>query len=210
MKAMLFRCLKVPSFITRGLLKKMIMNKKLQIAVVAPSTKVAFDLTQGLVSAMQCSLYDICIIAPDLEFTDHLKRLNIQVLKVPRCSNCSNIFSALGYILSLRKIFRRLKADIVLGCNTESAAYGSIAARVCGVGSIISLITEVDHLPYLHNIGLRCSHKVIFQDYNDRYVFDLFGLGDNKRAVVVNGCCSERACSEKANQSLINAMGLKR
>ncbi len=187
------------------------MKDNRNFILIAPSNKAAYELIQNLVPLLEYASYTAYVISPNEDSADSLLELGVGVIEVPQCKNSSNLFASVRYILSLRKVLRRLNPDAVLGYTTNPAVYGSIAARMCGVRSISLLIDEMDHIPFFHKLGYRSAQNIIFDDYNNRYVSELFDLIKRDAAWVINGCGlnSEKRWTTDYCEQLCDAMNLK-
>ncbi|MFI3293887.1 MAG: glycosyltransferase [Rikenellaceae bacterium] len=186
------------------------MNDNSNFILIAPSNKAAYELIQNLVPLLEYASYTAYVISPNEDSADRLLELGVKVIGVPQCKNSYNLFTAARYILTLRRVLRRLNPDSVLGYTTNPAAYGAIAARICGVRSISLLIDKMDHIPFFHKLGYLSAHNIIFDDYNNRYVSELFDLVKRDTAWVINGCGlkSEKRWTTDYCEQLYDAMNL--
>jgi glycosyltransferase involved in cell wall biosynthesis len=106
----------------------------------------------------------------------------------------------MAHLLSL---FRAVKPDVVLSYTVKPVVYGSIAARLAGVGEVFSIITGLGYLfsggrlggqarnvlaRFLYKLGLRGNRRVFFQNPDDRDFFERAGLLRRpEQAVLING-----------------------
>ena len=106
-------------------------------------------------------------------------------------------------IWSCVRLFRQFRPDVVIGYNAKPVIYASIAARLCGVPRVASIITGLGFSfagksfkqrlsqlaqKWLYRLALRGNSVVFFQNLDDRD--DLMRLGviaPDTRCVHVNG-----------------------
>lgn len=106
-------------------------------------------------------------------------------------------------LFDLIRLLRRVQPDVVLSYTIKPVVYGGLAARLCGVRSIYSLVTGLGYAfvegksvrrrlarvleSFLYRLSLRHSRLVFFQNPDDCRAFTEMGLVRNEQVVVVNG-----------------------
>lgn len=106
-------------------------------------------------------------------------------------------------LVKLTRLFRSLRPDVFLGYTIKPVIYGSLAARIAGVGRTYSMITGLGYsfsgsgmrskvIGYLvrsmYRLVLKRNDRVIFQNPDDlRLLLDLGLIESEDKARIVNG-----------------------
>jgi glycosyltransferase involved in cell wall biosynthesis len=132
-----------------------------------------------------------------------LKNANIKYIDVKLARTGLNPIADLGTVYYLYKIFRRYRPDQVFLYTGKPVIYGSIAAKLAGVGKIYSMITGIGSyfihqdlksrivrsiMSILYKVALSFNTKVFFQNLDD--VADFANgkiFNDPSRTVLTNG-----------------------
>lgn len=144
-------------------------------------------------------------VAPDA--TDEIKaglaKIGVTYYDIALHRRGLNPVKDLSSLWRLFRLFRSIKPDVVLGYTIKPVVYGSMAARLAGVGCISSMITGLGYTfmahsgrarilkalaVFLYRISIRHNRVVFFQNYDDLQVFDDYKLlSGNTRSVVIPG-----------------------
>jgi len=105
--------------------------------------------------------------------------------------------------INLMRLISRIHPDILLTYTIKPVIYGGLAARLCGVPSVYSMITGLGY-PFmespsliqrfsgliaqmLYRLSLKKSRKVFFQNSDDQTLFLEKGLVRSDQPVLING-----------------------
>lgn len=170
--------------------------------LISPKNRTAYNFRGDLISEIIKQGYKVYVTGPNKIDVDKIEALGAEFIEIPNDKNGVSITADLRYLRSLIKLFRRVKPTATLGYTVKPVIYGAIAARICGVKSINSMITGVGYLfisksrkakmlkslvLLLYRIGLRCANRVIFQNRDDRAEFIENGLVKESKTFIVNG-----------------------
>jgi glycosyltransferase involved in cell wall biosynthesis len=140
---------------------------------------------------------------PDAETESQLRALGVEYCPIQIARAGMNPLADVITLIDLIRLMQRVKPDVVLSYTIKPVIYGGLAARICGVASIYSLVTGLGYAfmdaatarqqmakrlaKFLYHLSLRYSRRVFFQNPDDCLAFIEMGLITQDRAVVVNG-----------------------
>ena len=129
-----------------------------------------------------------------------LKGMGVEYCPIRIARTGMNLLADLVTLFDMFQLINRIKPDVVLSYTIKPVIYGGIAAWLCGVRSIYSLITGLgyafmDGAPFLvrwlakvlYRASLYHSCRVFFQNPDDKSMFINMGILDQDKAVLVNG-----------------------
>jgi glycosyltransferase involved in cell wall biosynthesis len=161
-----------------------------------------------LLRALLAKGLDVHVAAPDLSQAEDIRReliaLGITLHEIRLKRTGTNPAAALGAVVELWRLMRRVQPDYVLGYTIKPVIYGSLAAWLAGVPKRFSLVTGLGYaftgeasgkrgvlrklIQRLYRFGLSKSHKVFFQNPDDQALFrQLDLLPADIPSCVVNG-----------------------
>ncbi|MFI3293541.1 MAG: glycosyltransferase family 4 protein [Rikenellaceae bacterium] len=170
--------------------------------LISPKNRTAHNFRGELISEIIKLGYTVYVTGPNQIDVDKIEQLGAKFIEIPNDKNGVNVLSDIKYLLNLISIFNTLKPEATLGYTVKPVIYGAIAARICRVKSITSMITGVGYLFIskslrakilksivlcLYKIGLASAHKVIFQNPDDRDEFVSNKLVSAAKTAIVNG-----------------------
>lgn len=136
---------------------------------------------------------------PTADYLPEVEELGITIYPVEMGRTGINPLHDLKYLLSVRKLLRSVRPEVVFGYTIKPVVYGSLAARMAGVPKIYSMITGLGHvfttenernrrlqkvIVFFYRRGLAVNDKVFFQNPDDLQEFlDRGMLKDRTRAV---------------------------
>lgn len=112
--------------------------------------------------------------------------------------NSKNPILDLALIEEFRRKFKRLKPDLIINYTHKPNIYGGLAAKILGIPSIAmvtglgyafinkGLINKVTR--FLYRLSSRYHKKFIFENIDDRKLFENSGLIRKGQGVSVKGC----------------------
>ncbi|NRA73983.1 MAG: glycosyltransferase family 4 protein [Rickettsiales bacterium] len=128
-----------------------------------------------------------------------LRKLNVETVNVNLDRASYNIFNDIFSFISLYKIFKKIRPDIVYLSNIKPVIYGSLAAKFCGIKKIYSTITGLGSIfvsgnkfvreltKLLYKFALRYNQKVFFQNSDDLSFFVHKKITEKEKVVLVDG-----------------------
>lgn len=178
--------------------------------VIASYPESLLNFRGPLIDALLKAGLTVHVVAPGLAVDSVVgKRLQVKgvaVHSVPMQRNGLNPIFDIVAFFALLKLMRRIKPEYVLSYTIKPVIYGTLASAVARVPQRFVLITGLGYafsgqkqsiglrtllrqlLLKLYKFALRFSHGVIFQNPDDKFLFQQLGLIDVNAAVtVVNG-----------------------
>lgn len=148
--------------------------------------------------------YKVHAFGPYIKEHNLIKLTNLGVRYKSTAMERKNVnpFSFITNILSLRKNIKKIEPDFIFSYTHKPVVVGALAGAFINNTKIISLITGTGHLFDDHNvkvklrkffgllifkIALSLSHKVIFQNPDNKDLFLSLGLVNKNKAFLVNG-----------------------
>ena len=128
--------------------------------LISPINRSVYNFRGDLIKEIQSKGYEVVVTGPDRENIDRVEALGVKFVEVPLKKNSVNVFSDLKYLNSLRKVIKQEKPDVTLGYTIKPSIYGAMAAKLCKVKNINSMITQLKKLKVnLTNMGGNWQHK---------------------------------------------------
>lgn len=168
--------------------------------IVANTAWNIHNFRQNIIKALLREGFDVVVASPTDEFMGFLAEFpairHIPLRHLARKG--LNPFTDLWLIRELTRIYRKESPSIIIHYTIKPNIYGSIAARLTG-HVCLSVITGLGYT-FIHNglIGgvskflykkaLRWNAKVIFENQDDRLLFEREGIIPASLAVSVKGC----------------------
>jgi glycosyltransferase involved in cell wall biosynthesis len=163
-----------------------------------------------LIEALQAAKIEVHVAAPglgpDSAMRGKLEAKGIAAHDIALRRTGMNPVADLASLLSLWRLMRQIRPEIVLGYTIKPVIYGSLAAWLAGVPRRYALITGLGYafqgqhdasigrrgvraiVQALYGLGLRNTHKVFFQNPDDEALFrTLHILPGRIPSEVVNG-----------------------
>lgn len=149
--------------------------------------------------------HEVIACAPEVdgELTSELALLGVKYRSVPMSRAGINPIKDIWTVFSLLSVFLKLKPDIFLGYTIKPVIYGSLAAFLARVPGRFSMITGLGYAfvatgskaklvrliaSLLYKWALSCSHRVFFQNVDDRDLFIELGiLKEKSSSTIING-----------------------
>lgn len=161
------------------------MSKK-TIALLVNTSWNIYNFRMNIVKALTDEGYEVLCIAPRDNYSDKLLADHVKYVPVKMENRGVNPWKDFLLFLSLWKLFRQHKPDVILQFTIKPNIYGSIAARLAGIPVInnvsgLGTVFLNDNLSskvamLLYKIAFRSPFKVFFQNGEDRTLFVEKGL----------------------------------
>ena len=175
----------------------------MKILVIAGHAPSLMNFRGHLLRCLVQQGHEVLAVAPELSGQDD--RLHAIGVKTQDCvmdRTGSSFWTDLKTLRALTNIIREYQPDCVFGYTAKPVIYGSLAARWVGTPRIHALITGLGYafsgvgwkrriiryaLLVLYRPALRSCRSVIFQNPDDRALFERYGLVQHSRTQLVNG-----------------------
>jgi glycosyltransferase involved in cell wall biosynthesis len=156
-----------------------------------------FNFRAGLVRALVAAGHQVIALAPNDDYADRLKELGCEFVSLPMDNNGTHPGRDLLLLVRYYSALRALRPDVFLGYTVKPNVYGSLAAHalgipvinnVAGLGTAFirdNLVTKV--VRGLYKMSLKRSHRVFFQNADDRALFIESGLVERASTALVPG-----------------------
>jgi len=121
------------------------MSKK-SICFVYNTSQYLFKFRLLLMQKMQSLGYSVFAIAPEDKYSYEFKKHNIEFIPITLSRKGYNIFNEFYLIVQLYKIYRNISPEIIHHFTIKPVIFGSIAARLAGISTIINSITGLGYI----------------------------------------------------------------
>ena len=176
------------------------MHKKLKIALVANSTWNIYNFRLNIIDKLLNAGFEVIILAPIDSYITYLDKFpSVRHIAVKELSRKGlNPIKDLKLLLEFRKIFLKEQPDLILNYTIKPNIYGGIAARLTH-SNYIGVITGLGYT-FLHNglvykiskilygIAFKNAAKVVFENIDDRILFNGLGITTPENTVSMKGC----------------------
>jgi glycosyltransferase involved in cell wall biosynthesis len=172
------------------------MSKK-TIALLVNTSWNIYNFRMNIVKALTDQGYEVLCIAPYDNYSDKLVSDQVKYVPVQMENRGVNPWRDFLLFLSLWKLFRQHKPDVILQFTIKPNIYGSLAARLAGI-PVINNVSGLGTVFLNHNvsskvalmlykIAFRSPFKVFFQNGEDRALFIEKGLVKESITQVIPG-----------------------
>lgn len=160
------------------------MTRKIFLSVNSAWNIVNFR--SGLIRALQCDGWEVVTAAPPDEYVDHVRALGCRFIPLAMDNGGTDPRRDVSLYWRFRRILRQERPDVFLGFTIKPNVYGSLAAHSLGIPVVNNIaglgtafirknwLTVVAR--WLYRVALRKSHRVLFQNEDDRRYFIEGGL----------------------------------
>lgn len=142
-----------------------------------------YNFRSGLIKGLQKEGHEVIAVAPNDDYSEKIqKELGVKFHSITIDNKGSNPFKDIKLIFDYKKLFKRIKPDVILQYTIKPNIYGSIAAKslniptinnVSGLGTIFintnSITSKIGIL--LYKYAFRSPKKVFFQNIDDKQLF---------------------------------------
>jgi glycosyltransferase involved in cell wall biosynthesis len=174
-----------------------------KVILVANTDWYLYNFRLELSTSLRALGYDVVLVSPPGEYSARLGEAGFRWLPWQVGRQTVSPAGELGAVVQLAKIYRQEKPDLVHHFTIKPVLYGSLAARVAGVPSVVNAITGLGYVflrselkarllrrvvKLLYPVALGSSrHAAIFENDNDRQFFITEGLVRASRTWLVEG-----------------------
>ncbi|MEC9293859.1 MAG: glycosyltransferase family 4 protein [Chloroflexota bacterium] len=174
------------------------------IALVANQNEIFYRLRMPWVRILKENEFKVFAIVPNGSWNDRIQASGAKHIDWKLNRSNRNPFSEISAILSLTKILRQLKPDVVQNFHTKPNIYAPIAAKLAGVQLTVSTVTGLGYtfverqglgakLGKILNLSMyslsnRIADEVTFQNPDDmRLLRKHYGLPNSKGRLIPGG-----------------------
>lgn len=172
----------------------------MRIALVANSTWNIYNFRLNVINKLLSEGHEVIVIAPVDEYLEYkekypdIKHFGIRTLD----RDSTNPFKDLLLIAELIRRYRIVKPDLVMHYTNKPNIFGAIAAKIQGVKSI-AMVTGLGYpfirggwirtlTSFLYKVTSRFHEKFIFENIEDRELFEKNGIIKKDQGVSIKGC----------------------
>ena len=171
-----------------------------KIAIIANTTWNIYNFRQNIIRKLISEGHEVMVMAPVdtfITYTESIREVtHIPIRHLDRDS--VNPFQDLRLCLELLRLYRRHKPDLILHYTVKPNIYGGLAAKLLGIPSVavvtglgyslihegwINVITRM-----LYKLSLPLHRKVIFENTDDKTLFEKAGLVTEGKSISIKGC----------------------
>ena len=173
--------------------------KHKRIAIVANTTWNIYNFRLNIIRKLISEGHEVIVMAPVdkfISYTDQVpEAIHVPIRHLDRDS--VNPVKDLSLLLELTRLYRKYKPDLVLHYTVKPNIYGGMAARMLNIPSIAVItglgyslmhegwINAVTRL--LYKTSLPAHRKVIFENLDDKSLFEQEGLIDASKTISIKG-----------------------
>lgn len=151
------------------------------VAISANTSWYLYNFRRNTISALIESGYKVLVVAPFDEYSLHLENLGCQFCHVDIDQGGTNPIKDVSTFLSLLRIYKEKKPDIILNFTPKNNIYGTLAGYFVGSKSInniagLGMVFINENLTskvakFLYKLSQSRASKVFFQNEDDRKLF---------------------------------------
>lgn len=160
------------------------MNSPPKILLVSRCTWTLFTFRRNLIRTLIESGADVAVAAStDDPYAGRVRDLGVNVFDLPIKSRSLNPFREIFLLRSMIACYRSFEPDIVHHFTIKPVIFGSMAARLAGIPTVINTITGLGYAfteggwllekitTFLYRISVPQSQHVFFQNGEDMHLF---------------------------------------
>lgn len=156
-----------------------------------------YNFRRPLIRALKAAGFQVAVVAPRDEYTDRIIAEGVLYRDIRMDGKGKNPLREIATLLSLRRIYRELKAELILHYTIKPNLYGSLAARSLGIpainnvtglgeaftrGGLLELVAKI-----LYRTAFAKVARVFFQNPDDQELFLREGLVRADQAILLPG-----------------------
>jgi len=172
-----------------------------KIVVAASFTRSLVNFRGDMIKDWVKRGHEVYTCAPQTGYEKQIEALGAYFIPVRLARTGLNPLSDVLYLLALVRLFRRIRPDVVFSYTIKPVIYGSLAASLCSVPGIFSMITGAGYafedgrnpllkkvLHGLYRAALSRNKAVIFQNPDNMALFKKLKLvAKDQETHMVNG-----------------------
>lgn len=174
-----------------------------KILIVSHYARSLINFRGEMIKAFINLGHEVIALGPEKGFGEQIKKIGADYINIPLNRTGLNPLKDFVTFISLFRIMKKLRPDIVFSYAIKPVIYGSLAAWLAKVPRIYSMITGLGFVfvekngrksflqrlvRLMYRLSLRVNAAVFFQNPDDLEFFRQEGLlGENTKAVLING-----------------------
>lgn len=173
-----------------------------KIVIIGPYARSLLSFRGDLMKEMVCLGHKVIAMAPEKGFEADLNTIEIKYYPLPMERASLNPIQDASLFLTLIRLLKNIKPDIVFVYAIKPVIYGSLAASLAGVRNIYSMVTGLGFvfigntqkqlllrkvINILYKLAFRRNKAVFFQNPDDMSAFVSLNLLAKSKTVLVNG-----------------------
>ncbi|MEE9440066.1 MAG: glycosyltransferase family 4 protein [Saprospiraceae bacterium] len=176
------------------------MKNKKKIALVANSTWNIYNFRLNVIDILLAEGYQVVVIAPIDEYVEYKEKYpeveHYSLRTLDRDS--TNPIKDILLIAELTRKYKSIKPDLILHYTNKPNIFGGLAAKLSGIPSI-AMVTGLGYA-FIHNgwiknittnlykFTAKYHKKFIFENIEDRELFNNLGILKKDQGVSIKGC----------------------
>lgn len=133
----------------------------MKLVLFANTDWYLYNFRRSLALALRGAGHDVLLLSPDGPYGERLRTLGLRWQPVALERRSLNPLREAGFILSLARLLRRERPDMVHGFTLKCAAYGSLAARLAGVPGRVNAVTGMGYVFTSRDLKARLLRPVV-------------------------------------------------
>jgi glycosyltransferase involved in cell wall biosynthesis len=117
-----------------------------KVLLVANTDWYLYNFRLTLAGHLQGCGYDVCLVSPAGEYVKRIQAAGFRWLEWPVSRQSMEPFHESAAAWKLLKLYRRERPDLVHHFTAKPVLYGTLAARLAGVGGVVNSITGLGYL----------------------------------------------------------------
>ena len=174
----------------------------MKIFVLASDSKYALNFRGDLMHRMVMDGHEVYAVVLDRKFEPELNALGIKLVDISFGRTNINPFGDISLVFKYMKLFKKEKPDKIFSYTSKPVLYGSIAAGLCGIKDVYSLVPGMGYVfgrsgifarllglivCALYFFAFACCKKVFFQNDDDIEYFTHRKIIKKEKCVKING-----------------------
>lgn len=158
----------------------------MKIVIVLNTSWNIYNFRMNFIRTLQLEGHEVHTIAPVDKYTPFLEAAGCIHHNINMDIRGANPLKDIALIFELRKVYKKLRPDVILHYTIKPNVYGTLAAsmlripvinNVCGLGTVFlkNNLTSLIAMA-LYKLSFRFANKVFFQNNEDRELFLSKGL----------------------------------
>ena len=137
-----------------------------KILLVANTDWYLYNFRLSLAKMLRRGGYDVALISPKGPFVEGIRAADFRWLEWPVGRQSMELIGEGRALEKLRQIYVQEKPDLVHHFTVKPVLYGSLAARMAGVKSVVNSITGLGYLFLQQSLKVRVARWVVLRFYN--------------------------------------------
>jgi len=171
-----------------------------RIIIIANTTWNIYNFRLNIIRKLISEGHEVIVMAPVDKFIFYTETFP-QVQHVPihhLYRDSVNPFQDIRLFLELTRLYRKYKPDLVLHYTVKPNIFGGFACRILSIPSVAvitglgysfiheGLINRITRL--LYKLSLPFHRKIIFENQDDKKLFEVGGLASPGKSISIKGC----------------------